>query len=56
MRHLVLMEVSQGVAYRLFNSSDEGAFKCIECAQAEVRSVMDELIVTLNATSYEMID
>jgi hypothetical protein len=57
MRHLILMEVSQGVAYRLINAhSSEGAFNCIECAQDKVRATMDELILKLNATSHEVID
>lgn len=57
MRHLILMEVSQGVVYRLINShSSEEAFKCIECAQDNVRTTMDELIMKLNATSHEVIE
>lgn len=56
MRHLILMEVSQGVAYRLINPvADEATFGCIECAHDKVRTTMDELILKLNAASYEVI-
>jgi hypothetical protein len=51
------MEVSQGVAYRLINPvADEATFGCIECAQDKVRTTMDELILKLNAASYEVIE
>ena len=57
MRHLILMKVSQGVVYRLINPrSDEATFGSIECAQDKVRSTMDELIMKLNAASYEVIE
>lgn len=57
MRHLILMKVSQGVVYRMINPLvDETAFGCIECAQDKVRSTMDELIMKLNAASYEVIE
>ena len=57
MRHLILMKVSQGVVYRLINPrADEATFGSIECAQDKVRSTMDELIMKLNAASYEVIE
>jgi len=57
MRHLILMKVSQGVVYRIINPPvGEATFGCIECAQDKVRTTMDELIMKLNAASYEVIE